>query len=231
MFIEGAISKGNPQYDAAVDLAGPGNSIATGDHQSLCVQQMSDRSYRVYMAVEGPDSMTRPGGKLDVTDDRKARHHINELYSEWAPHLRDIVAAAEGPLRAWPLFQLDEKLFIPAKGSQDGRPSADLWKRVPGVTLLGDAAHVAVPNGEGVNHAMTDARRLFELLIAELEQAGQRFDPQADVALIERVLLAYEADMFPRARESILDGIELMGMMYSKDGAQRMTEMFAQMQQ
>lgn len=175
--------------------------------------------------------MTRPGGELDVTDEDKARRRINELYSGWAPHLRDIVAAAEGPFRSWPLFQLDEKVFTPETGNQDGRPSEDRWKRVPGVTLLGDAAHVAVPNGEGVNHAMTDARRLFECLVAELDAAGGKFDQDTDAALIERVILAYEADMFPRARESILDGIEMMGMMYSKDGAKRMTEMFAQMQE
>ncbi|KAJ5232690.1 hypothetical protein N7468_005646 [Penicillium chermesinum] len=228
LFIEGAISPGNPQYNAAVALAGPGNSLATGNHQALCVQQMSDRSYRVYMAVEGPESMTRPGGQLDLSNQEETCGRINELYSPWAPHLRDIVAAVEGPYRAWPLFQLDERLFARAEENKNDLPHEERWKRVPGVTLLGDAAHVGVPNGEGVNHAMTDARKLFECLEAELKEAGEGFDQKADAVRIERAISAYEADMFPRAHESIRDGIGMMGMMFAKDGAKKMKEILAQ---
>lgn len=230
LFVEGAISPSNPKYERAVELAGVGNSIATGDHQCLCVQQMGDRSYRVYMGIEVLDSMTRPGGELDLTNTDKARTRMNELYSDWEPRLRDIVTAAEGPWRAWPLYQQDERIFAPSEDSNDGRPSGSSWKRIPGVTLLGDAAHLAVPNGEGVNHAMTDARRLFECLIAEIGENETRegFDQHADAAMIERVILAYEADMFPRGRESILDGVQMMAMLFSKDGAKIMTKMFTE---
>ncbi|RWA12965.1 hypothetical protein EKO27_g2186, partial [Xylaria grammica] len=104
------------------------------------------------------------------------------------------------------------------------------WTRAPGVTLLGDAAHVALPNGEGVNAAMLDALKLFECLTAELGAGGQQkpFEAAADAAAIERAVTAYETEMRGRAGEHVDDGIMMNDMMYKADGAERMVAMFKQ---
>ncbi|KAI8625944.1 FAD/NAD(P)-binding domain-containing protein [Xylariaceae sp. FL1651] len=222
-YIEGRISLNNPQYAAALEMAGAGNSAAMGAGRMIAVQQMSDRTYRMYAGIEEPESLTRPGGPLDFADLDKAKAALLDLYADWAPHLRALIQHAEGPWRVWPLYHLDSDLFSPeAEGSA--------WKHAPGVVLLGDAAHVAIPNGEGVNQAMMDALKLFECLSVELNNNGEdksdSFDQEADAAALERAIIAYEMEMRPRAREHIIDGMQMAEVMYAADGAQRMIAMF-----
>ncbi|KAI0465865.1 monooxygenase [Xylaria cf. heliscus] len=221
-YIEGRISPGNPQYAAAQELAGPGTSATCGAGRVLVVQQLSDRTYRLYAGIEEEESLARPGGILDfATDIEKSRAALIERFADFAPHIRAFVEHAEGPWRVWPLYYLEAATFAP---EADGRA----WFRVPGVTLLGDAAHVALPNGEGVNLAMFDALRLFQCLSAELAKEGETFDAKADVATIERAIVAYETEMRKNAAEHVVDGIEMNEMMYKADGAQRMAAFFKQ---
>ena len=64
----------------------------------------------------------------------------------------------------------------------------------PGVTLLGDAAHLMAPNGDGANLAMYDGAELGKALAAHPEDA-------------EAALTEYELALFPRAAEAAADDI------------------------
>ncbi|KAG9505062.1 hypothetical protein J7337_002028 [Fusarium musae] len=222
-FIEGRISPDNSQYKLAQQIAGKGTAMAMSAKSTLAVQQLSDASYRTYMGVVAPESLTRPGGDADPNDMDKARNTMlgpGGFYETWTQDLRRLIEASEGPWRPWPLYRLDKALF--SSNDED----VPRWKRVPGVVLLGDAAHLATPNGEGVNQAMYDALMLFDQIIAETRALEGSYDQEADVEALERAIVAYEKEMRPRALEHIQSSIDMEDMMYADDGAQRMIEAF-----
>ncbi len=81
------------------------------------------------------------------------------------------------------------------------------------MTLLGDAAHLATPNGEGANLAMYDGAELARLIAAHPDD-------------IETALTAYERDMFPRGAEAAADGERLHDVLYGDDAPHSLVDLF-----
>src|SRR6201992_2691056 len=100
----------------------------------------------------------------------------------WAPELTALITDGEtGPVKRM-IYAL---------------PDGHRWDRVPGVTLLGDAAHLMPPSGEGANLAMLDGAELGQAIAAH---PGD----------IEAALTAYEAVMFPRSEAEFADAHEIV---------------------
>ncbi|KAH8885854.1 FAD/NAD(P)-binding domain-containing protein [Thozetella sp. PMI_491] len=197
MYIEGYLSRTNPEYPAAAEMAGPGIVIALGQGKQIAIQQVSNGSYRVYFGAVVPEDFHHTTIDLrDAINGTEAARRLflsPEFYASWAAQLRKFVENTEGPFRPWPLYNL------PA--------DAVGWDRdvVPrGVTLLGDAAHVSTPFvGEGVNCSMHDAVALFDCLMRRCgNSTGDSFTIDSD-ELLELALADYEKDMFERGRDLI----------------------------
>ncbi|BCK73444.1 hypothetical protein Srufu_073970 [Streptomyces libani subsp. rufus] len=81
------------------------------------------------------------------------------------------------------------------------------------MTLFGDAAHLAAPNGEGANLAMLDGVELGKALAAHPDD-------------IETAFTEYERAMFARSAEpATVDGAEVHGIDPENNTAQAMLKM------
>lgn len=105
-----------------------------------------------------------------TADVRTAIARVAALFDGWAPTLRALIANSDGVPIVRPIYALPQSLT---------------WPRVPGVTLLGDAAHLMSPfAGKGANLAMLDGAELARTLISH---PG---DHEAALAMYENELFA-----------------------------------------
>lgn len=126
---------------------------------------------------------------IDFTDAAAATQRIAKEFDDWAPELTALITESDTVPVLRPHFAL---------------PTGHRWDRVPGVTLLGDAAHLSVSNGEGANLAMYDGAELGKAIAAHPDD-------------IERALTVHEEAMFPRSTEAAADGMQLNELLFGDD--------------
>ncbi|MFJ8138873.1 FAD-dependent oxidoreductase [Streptomyces sp. NPDC096013] len=116
---------------------------------------------------------------IDFDDAATATARIAAEFEGWAPEITALITDSDTPPAVRPLNSL---------------PIGHRWDRIPGVTLLGDAAHLSPPDGEGANLAMQDGAELGKLI------AEHPYD-------IEAALTAYEAALFPRSATAAAEAV------------------------
>ncbi|MFE3939658.1 FAD-dependent oxidoreductase, partial [Streptomyces goshikiensis] len=138
---------------------------------------------------------------IDFTDPAAAAARIAREFDGWAPELTALITEGD---------------TAPVLRPQYALPAEHRWDRVPGVTLIGDAAHLSPPNGEGANLAMLDGAELGQALAAHPDDT-------------EAALTAYEQAMFPRSAEAATSGGGgAVGMDTEHNTAQALTDMITQ---
>ncbi|KAH6714296.1 hypothetical protein BKA61DRAFT_519412 [Leptodontidium sp. MPI-SDFR-AT-0119] len=181
-FLESRINTSNPLYATTASKVGPGMLLSIGAGRPIVTQRQGNGSYRNYCGLQVPVDFFRNSTAVDLQNAEATRAMLlRDFYADWADQYKELIRHATD-FRVWPLHTL-------AVGDMD-------WKSVPGVTLVGDAAHLTIPNGEGVNVAMTDALELASKIV-EYKGTEENF---------ERAVREYEAGMFPRGRATIDEG-------------------------
>ncbi|KAF7549341.1 hypothetical protein G7046_g8375 [Stylonectria norvegica] len=158
-------------------LVNRGSIFACCDGQRLSIQQMGDGSLSMYASFvdESPDWMKPEKCGYDANNlEETIPRLLEERYSDWSPQLREALEHAQGKCIPRSLYAL---------------PVGAKWTHRPGLTLIGDAAHLMTPYaGEGVNQALEDAM----LLARAINGAGD------DEAALDKAVRHFEEAMFVR---------------------------------
>ncbi|MEV0737622.1 NAD(P)/FAD-dependent oxidoreductase [Streptomyces sp. NPDC050549] len=124
--------------------------------------------------------------RIDFSDAAAATAGIVAEFDGWAPEITALITDSDTAPVLRPLNRL---------------PIGHRWDRVPGATLIGDAAHLSPPDGEGANLAMQDGAELGKFIAAHPDD-------------IEAALTSYEEALFPRSAAAATDAVatnEAMG--------------------
>ena len=167
-FIETYLHDADARWPATAEAVGGGALFALAPGKGIFAHREPGSVLHAYVALNRPAEWI---AGIDFTDTAGATARIAAEFDGWAPALTALITAGDAPLVPRPLHAL---------------PDDHRWNRVPGVTLLGDAAHLAPPAGDGANLAMLDGAELGQAIAAH---PGD----------IEAALTAYETVMFARS--------------------------------
>jgi 2-polyprenyl-6-methoxyphenol hydroxylase-like FAD-dependent oxidoreductase len=196
-FVEADLKDADLRHPVSAEVVGGGMLFALGAGRGFLAHRETDGSLHVYAAVEAPEGWL---DGIDFGDDEAARAQVLEHFADWDKSLRALIADADGPLVPRRIHAL---------------PAGHRWPRVPGVTLLGDAAHLMSPfAGEGANLALLDGA---ELGLALAAHPGDT----------EAALAAYEKEMFQRSELSARESAASGAMLFRADAPQGLLDMFA----
>lgn len=177
-------------------MVGRGNYWVMGDRQSLGAQHNGDGRVRVYLSFYGTDTDWLTTNGVPFGDPSAAKKHLIGMFAGWHPRFHDLIDACDETIRTWQITTL---------------PVGLTWPTRPDVTLIGDAAHLMPPVGEGANQALIDGVRLGLAL-----SAG---DVPAAVA-------AYEREMFERTGAVAAQSARMQELLAAPDASRRMLAFF-----
>ncbi|KAA9148920.1 FAD-dependent monooxygenase [Amycolatopsis acidicola] len=187
-FVETDLREPDAGYAQAAALIGGGMFMSLGENKGFLAHRETDGSLHVYTAITASEDWL---DIIDFTDTATAKKTVLAEFGSWHENLRALVGDAGGEIVPRRIYAL---------------PVGHSWARTPGVTLLGDAAHLMSPfAGEGANLAMFDGAELARAIVAHPGDT-------------EAALAAYEAELFPRGENSAAESAANLESMFGDDG-------------
>ncbi|RXH54425.1 FAD-dependent oxidoreductase [Granulicella sibirica] len=194
-FIETNLYDSDRRHGASVEAVGAGAMFAVMPGKGILAHREPDGVLHTYVELTKPKEWV---DGIDFSDAADALARVAGEFEGWAPALTALITDGETDPVARPIYAL---------------PVEHRWERVAGVTLLGDAAHLMIPSGEGANLAMFDGAELARALAAN----------PGDV---EGALLEYEREMFPRSAAEALAAEGILRVCLGADAPQSLLDFF-----
>jgi 2-polyprenyl-6-methoxyphenol hydroxylase-like FAD-dependent oxidoreductase len=200
MFVALGIDDADTRHPDSARLVGRGLMFAVGDTKAIIGHRDASAHVGIYAAMRVPEDWTATSG-LDWTSAEAVKVSLATHFGGWSDTLLQLIHHSYSEKTSpRPIYAL---------------PVGHRWEHRPGVTLLGDAAHLMSPfGGDGANLAMRDAADLALALASN----GDWNDAvkQAEITMFTRASLAAEG-----ARNAI-------AAIFSEDGLSHILEAMQQ---
>jgi 2-polyprenyl-6-methoxyphenol hydroxylase-like FAD-dependent oxidoreductase len=195
------------RHPRVAEMCGKGSCFVFGgdDKNVMLMQRQGGGSVRIYACGSKPEGWVKEPG-YDLNDQDAVKAAFKKDYAAWAPEqvaaLTDFDTTTGDEVIPRVLYML---------------PVGIRWAHTPGVTLLGDAAHLMTPfAGEGMNQALQDG---MELALQILK------DPKD----LNTAVKTYEAEMFPRTTEETQKTWNYLMVRFGPDGIKEFKSRFVRM--
>jgi len=198
-YVELHLTDAVTRVPASVALIGTGSLFALSDNKNLGGHGGRDLHLGAMLRAEA-DWLETSG--VDWSNPAAARAALLAEFADWTPALTDLIRYCDDEVVARRIYAL---------------PIGHMWAPTPGVTLVGDAAHLMSPfAGEGANAAMLDG---CELALALIEHGDD----------VEAALRQYETAMFPRATDAAQQSAMGLELCFADDSPRGIVEFFSDM--
>lgn len=196
-FVEISLFDGDIRHAASSKAIGSGTLMAVEPGKGILAHRYANGTLHTYVALNRSEAWI---SAIDFSQPATALKHLANEFEGWATQLLALITDSDTAPVVRPIHAL---------------PVDHRWERVPGVTLVGDAAHLMSPfAGEGANLAIFDG--------AELGQALR--DHPGD---IESALATYERALFPRSAAFADQTAQNHRRFFGNSAPQSVVEMFS----
>jgi 2-polyprenyl-6-methoxyphenol hydroxylase-like FAD-dependent oxidoreductase len=189
VFVELGIADADERHPQIARLVGHGMMFALGDSKAIIGHRDANAHIGIYAGFRAPEDWIVRGG-VDLSSSEALKNSLLAHFEGWSENLLQIVRQCGDHHAPRAIYAL---------------PAGHRWQNRPGITLLGDAAHLMSPfSGEGANLAMLDAADLALALTS-----GS--DWQASIE-------QFELKMFARAGEAAIGATQGIDETFSEQG-------------
>jgi 2-polyprenyl-6-methoxyphenol hydroxylase-like FAD-dependent oxidoreductase len=185
-FVETYLHDVDARHPAAAAAVGAGAMSVLTPGKGVSAHREPGGVLHTYVQLNRPEAWFEA---IDFQDAAAAKAAIAAEFEGWHPAIRALITEGETA----PVVRMIHTL-----------PVDHRWARVPGVTLIGDAAHLMPPSGEGANLAMFDGAQLGLAIAANPDD-------------LYAALAAYEAPMFVRSHAAAVAAHRILDLCLGPD--------------